>query len=139
MQIPSPYAAGSRGWVFPLYPVARAAGVRSWTLDAGVDLGGAADQCGVRLLELAVASGTVVHEGLDGFGAEAPVLLFPKGDGRQTSPPSQCFTRCHGHPGGDAHLVACGRREDVLVNVRVYRDRKLRGWVAARHTTILLQ
>src|SRR5439155_271524 len=79
VQIPSPYAAGSRGWVFPLYPVARAAGVRSWTLDAGVDLGGAADQCGVRLLELAVASGTVVHEGLDGFGAEAPVLLIESG------------------------------------------------------------
>src|SRR5437764_83867 len=79
VQIPSPYPAGSRGWVFPLYPVARAAGVRSWTLDAGVDLGGAADQCGVRLLELAVASGTVVHEGLDGFGAEAPVLLIESG------------------------------------------------------------
>jgi murein DD-endopeptidase MepM/ murein hydrolase activator NlpD len=79
VQIPSPYPAGSRGWVFPLYPLARAAGVRSWTLDAGVDLGGAADQCGVRLLELAVASGTVVHEGLDGFGAEAPVLLIESG------------------------------------------------------------
>jgi murein DD-endopeptidase MepM/ murein hydrolase activator NlpD len=65
--------------VFPLYPLARVASVRSWTLDAGVDLGGSADQCGARLIELAVASGTVVHEGLEGFGAQAPVLLIESG------------------------------------------------------------
>jgi murein DD-endopeptidase MepM/ murein hydrolase activator NlpD len=79
VQAPSPYPPGARGWVFPLYPLSRVAGVRSWTLDAGVDLGGSADQCGVRLLELAVAGGTVVHEGLDGFGAEAPVLRIEGG------------------------------------------------------------
>src|SRR5439155_1021312 len=55
----SPYPPGTRGWVFPLYPLARAAGVRSWTLDAGVDLGGRADDCGTRLLELATARGTL--------------------------------------------------------------------------------
>src|SRR5215831_19020330 len=34
------------------------------------------------------------------------------------------------------HLpLAAGRREDLLVNVRVYGNRKLRRWVAARHTT----
>jgi len=75
----SPYPPGTRGWVFPLYPLARAAGVRSWTLDAGVDLGGRADDCGTRLLELAVADGTVVHEGLEGFGGEAPVLHIESG------------------------------------------------------------
>ena len=75
----SPYPAGTRGWVFPLYPLARVATVRSWTLDAGVDLGGRADECGARLLELAVADGRVVHEGLAGFGAEAPVLLIEGG------------------------------------------------------------
>jgi murein DD-endopeptidase MepM/ murein hydrolase activator NlpD len=75
----SPYPAGPRGWVFPLYPLARVASVSAWTLDAGVDVGGSSDQCGARLLELAVAGGTVVHEGLEGFGTQAPVLLIESG------------------------------------------------------------
>jgi murein DD-endopeptidase MepM/ murein hydrolase activator NlpD len=77
--VPSPYPAGPRGWVFPLYPLARVASVSSWSLDAGVDVGGSAGQCGARLLELAVASGTIVHEGLEGFGAQSPVLLIESG------------------------------------------------------------
>jgi murein DD-endopeptidase MepM/ murein hydrolase activator NlpD len=76
---PSPYPAGASGWVFPLYPLSRVASPGWWTLDQGVDLGGSANQCGPRLLELAVASGTVVREGLDGFGGEAPVLLVDSG------------------------------------------------------------
>jgi murein DD-endopeptidase MepM/ murein hydrolase activator NlpD len=75
----SPYPPGPRGWVFPLYPLARVASASSWTLDGGVDLGGSAGQCGPRLVELAVASGTIVHEGLEGFGAQAPVLLIEGG------------------------------------------------------------
>jgi murein DD-endopeptidase MepM/ murein hydrolase activator NlpD len=75
----SAYPVGTRGWVFPLYPLARVASTSWWSLDQGVDVGGSADQCGSRLLELAVASGTIVHEGLDGFGAQAPVLLVDSG------------------------------------------------------------
>jgi murein DD-endopeptidase MepM/ murein hydrolase activator NlpD len=75
----SPYPIGARGWVFPLYPLARVAPSRWWSLDQGVDLGGNANQCGARLLELAVASGTVVHEGLDGFGGQSPVLFVQAG------------------------------------------------------------
>jgi murein DD-endopeptidase MepM/ murein hydrolase activator NlpD len=75
----SPYPLGARGWVFPLYPFARVAAKSSWTLDQGVDLGGTANQCGPRLIELAVTSGTVVREGLAGFGGEAPVLLAEGG------------------------------------------------------------
>jgi murein DD-endopeptidase MepM/ murein hydrolase activator NlpD len=70
---------GSRGWVFPLYPLARVASRSWWSLDSGVDLGGNANQCGSRLRELAVGSGTIVHEGLDGFGSAAPVLLLDSG------------------------------------------------------------
>jgi murein DD-endopeptidase MepM/ murein hydrolase activator NlpD len=77
--IASPYPAGARGWVFPLYPLGRVAPTRWWSLDQGVDLGGNANQCGARLTELAVASGTIVHEGLDGFGSHAPVLLIESG------------------------------------------------------------
>jgi murein DD-endopeptidase MepM/ murein hydrolase activator NlpD len=77
--IASPYPMGTRGWVFPLYPLARVAPARWWSLDQGVDVGGNAEQCGSRLLELAAASGTIVHEGLDGFGSQAPVLLIESG------------------------------------------------------------
>jgi murein DD-endopeptidase MepM/ murein hydrolase activator NlpD len=75
----SPYPIGSRGWVFPLYPLSRVAPKGWWSLDAGVDLGGNANQCGSRLRELAVASGTIVREGLDGFGSQSPVLLVDSG------------------------------------------------------------
>jgi murein DD-endopeptidase MepM/ murein hydrolase activator NlpD len=75
----SPYPTGARGWVFPLYPLGRVAPKSWWTLDAGVDLGGSSDQCGPHLIELAVASGTIVHEGLSGFGSYAPVLHIDSG------------------------------------------------------------
>ncbi len=75
----SPYPMGATGWVFPLYPLARVAARSWWSLDQGVDLGGNANQCGAHLVELAVASGTIVHEGLDGFGDSAPVLRVESG------------------------------------------------------------
>jgi len=67
------------GWVFPLYPLSHVASRSWWTLDQGVDLGGNANQCGAHLIELAVASGTIVHEGLEGFGRWAPVLRVESG------------------------------------------------------------
>jgi murein DD-endopeptidase MepM/ murein hydrolase activator NlpD len=75
----SPYPVGAAGWVFPLYPLSHVGSSRSWSLDQGVDLGGGASQCGPRLLELAVAGGTIAREGLSGFGGQAPVLLVDSG------------------------------------------------------------
>lgn len=75
----SPYPVSPRGWVFPLYPLAHVGATSWWSLDQGVDLGGTANQCGPRLVELAVASGTIVREGLAGFGSSAPVLQVDSG------------------------------------------------------------
>jgi murein DD-endopeptidase MepM/ murein hydrolase activator NlpD len=78
----SPYPAGASGWVFPLYPLGRVAPSGQWSQDSGVDVGGNANQCGAHLIELAVASGTIVHEGIEGFGPYAPVLLVDSGPDR---------------------------------------------------------
>jgi murein DD-endopeptidase MepM/ murein hydrolase activator NlpD len=67
------------GWIFPLYPLKAVEPTRYWTLDQGVDLGGLNGLCGPQLEELAVASGTIVKEGIDGFGPAAPVLLVDSG------------------------------------------------------------
>jgi murein DD-endopeptidase MepM/ murein hydrolase activator NlpD len=69
----------AKGWVFPLYPLSRVAARSWWSLDQGVDLGGSADQCGRHLVELAVTGGTIVHEGLEGFGGASPVLRVDSG------------------------------------------------------------
>jgi murein DD-endopeptidase MepM/ murein hydrolase activator NlpD len=75
----SPYPIGAKGWVFPLYPLSHVAPRGWWSLDQGVDIGGTANQCGSHLVLLAVASGTIVREGLDGFGKWSPVLLVDSG------------------------------------------------------------
>jgi hypothetical protein len=72
-------APADAGWIFPLTPVGAVEPISAWSQDQGVDLGGSSTACGPKLLEVAVANGTIVKLGINGFGSAAPVLLVTSG------------------------------------------------------------